>query len=340
MNTMMKLLLLAACSPLYLGACGGGGGGSPNVICTNGTIVANEINDYAFSSSFTLPPVSVKPMSSLTFDWSAVTKDFLGHPLSTVADLNTIEVLLVGLSSATFEMQLNTDTFGQGSLLVTPPPSFNPTGGVTSATLYNDFSAGGVAVTPDNAGMYLDPTMFPPANNTYVVAAQTGTDLGNNIRMLQAFKLDSSSSNTTVALTNSSTELSYTADLHNLHPTGVPAGTAALTLDWSQMKTNALGGNFILTNITSAIVGHYSQTPAQLESQFLDLQTIATDLYTAEIGSGTLLDFTMLKDSAGNGFPGVDASGTWLVALTCGNCRNPAPWYLTVLEPAPQPCAK
>ncbi len=93
-----------------------------------------------------------------------------------------------------------------------------------------------------------------------------------------------------------------------------------------------------ITNITSAIVGHYTQTPAELESQFLDLRTIAQDLYTAQIQSGTSLDFTTLMDSAGNPFPGVDSTGTWLVALICGNCRNPAPWYLTILEPAAQPC--
>jgi hypothetical protein len=44
-------------------------------------------------------------------------------------------------------------------------------------------------------------------------------------------------------------------------------------------------------------------------------------------------------DDKGNSFPGVDSNGTWLVALLCTNCRNPAPYYLTVLEPVAQPCA-
>ena len=81
-------------------------------------------------------------------------------------------------------------------------------------------------------------------------------------------------------------------------------------------------------------------TPAELEAQFTDLRTIATDLYSANIFSGTVLDFTMLADSTGNPFPGVDSTGTWLVALFCDNCRNPAPWYLTILESVSQPCAR
>ena len=140
-------------------------------------------------------------------------------------------------------------------------------------------------------------------------------------------------------MTNNSTTLSYTANLHSLHPTGVPAGKANLTLDWSQIQTNALGQPFVTTNIADAIVGHYTQTPAQLETQFLDLRTIATDLYTANIPSGSVLDFTQLKDKSNNSFPGVDSTGTWLVGLICSGCRNPAPYYLTVLQPTPQPCA-
>jgi hypothetical protein len=104
-------------------------------------------------------------------------------------------------------------------------------------------------------------------------------------------------------------------------------------------KKNALGAPFDLTQVTSAIVGHYTQTPAQLEGQFLDLETVATELYRADIPSGTKLDFTMLMDANGAPFPGVTSDGTWLVGLRCGMCRNPAPWYMTVLVPAAQPCA-
>jgi len=353
---MTQLTKLLFALPLFLlpmacGSSGGGGGHDggdagdaadappPVVTCTDGNIVANEANDYLFRSTITLPPVTVKSMSNLAFDWGGVTKDFLGHTVNPVSDLNTIIIMLWSLPLTEFEKELNADALFTNALVVSPPPSLIPTGGATSAMLY-DFTLNGTALTPAMFNMYFDATAYPPATTTYLVAAQTGTNLGTGIRMLQTFQLDSASTNTSVTLTNSSAQLQYTANLHSLDPTGVPAGTAALMLDWGQMKTNALGADFISTNITSAIVGHYTQTPAQLESQFLDLQTIAADLYTANILSGSILDFTTLKDSAGNSFPGVDATGTWLVGLTCGNCRNPAPWYLTILEPVPQPCAK
>jgi hypothetical protein len=332
-------LFAAALLPLLAIACGNGRGGSPSVTCTDGNIVANEANDYAFSSTITLPPVTVKSMSNLAFDWSQVTQDFLGHTVDPVADLNTIVVMLWQMSLAEFEKELNADSLQTKYLVVSPPPSLMPSAGMTSAMLY-DFTINGSSIAPAMFNMDFDPVAFPPATTTYLLAAQTGTNLGTGIRMLQAFQLDDASTNTAVTLTNSSASLMYTADLHSLHPTGVPAGTAAMTLDWGSLdgKTNALGGTFIATNITSAIVGHYTQTPAELETQFLDLQLIATDLYTANIPPGTTLDFTTLADSGGNPFPGVDSTGTWLVGLTCGNCKNPAPWYLTILVPAAQPC--
>ena len=214
---------------------------------------------------------------------------------------------------------------------------------MTTTTLYDNFISANGPVDSSMAATYLDAATYTPSNSTFVIAAQTGTNMiGTGIRMLQSFELDPASSNTTVTMTNNSTTLTYSANLHSLHPTGVPAGTAALTLDWSQLSTNGLNetlsndgspGTVARTNIGNAIVGHYTQTPAELESQFLDLQTIATDLYKADIPSGTVLDFTTLVDDKGAAFPGVDSTGTWLVALICTGCRNPAPYYLTILEP-------
>jgi hypothetical protein len=343
--TRAKALLSAALAvvPLLTASCGSSTP-SPSVTCTNGTIVAAEANDYGFKSSIMLHPVKVKPMSDLMFDWSGVTTDFLTHPVDPVKDLTTIFVLLVNLPVANLETQLDNDTFVTSSVQITPPPQLAPTG-QTSASLYEDFTSGGETINETKAAPYLDPTMWTPANSTFAVAAETGPNLGIDIRMLQSFELDPSSTNTKVTLTNSSTTLTYHADLHSLHPTGVPAATAALTLDWSQIQKNALGNDFgntattPTTSITSAIVGHYTQSPSQLEGQFLDLQTIAQELYTADVPFGNTLDFTTLMDSSGNPFTGVTSDGTWLVGLICGTCQNPAPWYLTVLTPVTQPCA-
>jgi hypothetical protein len=307
----------------------GCGGGSD--MCLGPNIVANEKNNYMFSSTITLPPVTVASMSNLTFDWSALTKDFLGHPLNPATDLVMGIMMIWDMPRAEFETALNADALFTADLVVSPPLNL-PLAGATSARLH-DFLINGTAVSTEMFNAYFDAALYPPASSTFIVGVQAGTELGRDIRMLQAFELDPTSTTTNVALTDTSTQLTYTANLRSLTITGVPAGTAALTLDWSQMTTNALGAAFTENTVTSAIVGHYTQTPAELEARFLDLDRIAVATYRANVASGSVLDFTTLRDENGAGFPGIDASGTWMVGLVCGNCRNPAPWYMTILKP-------
>jgi hypothetical protein len=309
------------------------------MMCIGANVVAAPVNNYAFSSTMKLDPATAKSMTNLTFDWSAVTKDFLGHTLNTVSDLNTVTVLMFQLPLADLQTKLNDDSLSMSDVYVVPPPSWpdpgQSTGGATSAQLYS-FSVNGTHLMPSDFNMYFDPATYPASMFSYVVTAATGTTVGTGFRMLQSFQLDPNSSATTVALTNTSTKLSYTANLHSLTITGVPSGTAALTLDWSQMEMgqkNALGHDFTQGYITDAVVGHYTETPAQLEGKFLDIDLIATKYYRASIPSGSVLDFTTLMDASGAAFPGIDDTGTWLVGLTCGICRNPAPWYLTILKP-------
>jgi len=306
MAKSIPLLALAGGAAVATAACGSSGASTPSVTCTNGAIVAADANNYKFTSQITLQPVAVQQMTNLKFDWSGLTRDFEGHTINPATDVNTAVITLWDL---------------------------------TLPVLY-DFGAPGETITPAMFNAFFDASNYTPANSSFLFIAQSGSDIGRNMRMMQALEVDAASQNTTVTLTNASTQLQYTADLLSLHPTGVPAGTAALTIDWGQMTTNALGHPFDTSQITSAVVGHYSETPQQLQSQFLDLATITTEFYRATIMSGTVLDFTTLvKDGDGSPFPGVSSDGTWLVGLICGNCRNPAPWYMTILVPAAQPCA-
>ena len=327
--TLTPLQAASLCAIAF--AIGGGAGCSKGESCAGANVVAHEANNYAFTSKITLSPVTVAHMSNLTFDWSGVTTDFLGRTVTPATDLNMAIVMFWDLPLAEFEKELNADSLLTADLIVSPPLNL-PIAGATSGQLYS-FMVNGTAVTPEMINQYFDATLYTAANSTFLVGVQTGTDIGRQLRMLQAFDLDASSSETNVKLTNDSTKLTYTANLHSLAVTHVPGGTAALTLDWSQMKTNALGAEFKMSYVTSAIVGHYTQTPAQLEAQFLDLDRIGTATYRADIPSGSVLDFTKLKDENGASFLGIDDNGTWLVGLFCGNCRNPAPWYLTILKP-------
>jgi hypothetical protein len=311
------------------------------VVCGGTTIVASEANDYQFSSTITLPPVTVKSMTNLKFEWGSVTHDFLGHPLNAVTDLNTVSAMIFQLPLSDVQKKLNDDTLKQGDLLTSVPASWPPPGmttnGATTANLY-DFQINGTAITPDMYNSYFDPTMYPPSAFSYMFAAASGTELGQGYRMLQSFNIDPGASGTTVTLTNDSTKLTCDVSLRNLTIAGVTAGTPSLMVDFTDMvasaKKNALGGTFMDGYITSAVIGHYTQTPAELEAKFLDLDMIPTAYYSVDVPGGTMADLSMAKETkTGASFAGIDDTGTWLVGLICGNCRNPAPWYMTIAKP-------
>jgi hypothetical protein len=329
---LFSLLVLAApaCGAGSSGGSGGsGGGGSAGNSCSGNSLVASEAHDYEFTSTLTFPPVKVAPKSDLSFDWSAVNKDFLGHSLDTKKDLNTILVLMWKLTLDDLQTKLNADALKQKDL-VTLPLQYATDGIAASAKMLTFTNSGAPSATEILS--FLDPDTYSPASYTYTLMAAQGSTLGEGTKMIQSFQVDPNSTNTNVALTTDSTKLTYSTDLHSLTPTLVPAGQAALTLEYGQLAKNALGNEWVASNITKALVGHYTQTPTELESKFLDLELIATKLYRGDITTGTKAIFSNLKTDSGEFFPGIDDSGTWLVALQCGGCRNPAPWYLSILK--------
>ena len=178
----------------------------------------------------------------------------------------------------------------------------------------------------------LDPTVYDPAMHTYALMPSAGTQVGKGVHMVQAFWLDPTSTETTVSIGNDSTALMYDVDLLSMLPVSIPAGQNNITVDWSEMETNALGREFKPRSIYEVMITHYTQTPEELEGQFLDLEIIADNMYRGDVLAGNDLAFTDIVDEAGNPFPGITNSGTWVLSLICGTCGNPAPWYLTRLE--------
>jgi hypothetical protein len=313
---------------------GGKGGGSCSPVA-----FANEANDYAFSHAFTFPPVKVQPKSELTFDWSEATADLIGHAIDPKRALNTILVFEWNLTLESFQSKLDSDTLVSNDMTIKQPLQYETDGSHTSAKLFeftfngNPIGTDGGLVTRDQVLMFFDPAKFDPTTHVFTVMAASGSVLGQGTRMIQAFQLDPNSTNTVVKMTPSSANLAYKVDLHTLAPTPVPAASARLTIDWSKLATDALGAVFYATDITHVVIGHYKQSPSELEAQFLDLQLIAVDFYEGDIDSGTKADLSQLRNAKGTSFAGIDSSGTWLLGLQCGGCRSPAPLYLTILKP-------
>lgn len=309
----------------------GSGGSQPS---GSGQIVATEDNNYAFVSTLTLDEIAVAPRTELTFDWSAVTTDFVGHDLRPNEDVVMMAVIIWKLSAEELAIKLNADELKQSDFEGIAM-FYNDDAMATSAQLF-DLTEFGVEIDQSILLDYLDPSKIDPATHAYTAMASSAKDPGKQTRMIQAFRPDPAATNTVVTLRPDSAELDYEVDLTSLTPVEVPAGDPNLTIDWSQIAKNALGGDFDPTAIYEVMVGKFSQSVEELETRFLDLDLIAaeSDLYRGDVTSGSSFSLAETETESGAGFPGIDDSGTWLLGLICGDCTNPAPWYLTVLVPA------
>ncbi len=309
----------------------GGTGGTTNSCASPAVAQATEASNYSFSSTIMLDVIPVAPDSELSVDWSGVTQDFTEVTLDPVADVNLVSLILWNLSPTELAAKMNDDELQQANVVA--PIMYLPMNGETSASMFDFLSAAGTTLLEEEILQYMDAEAYPPANHTYTAMAASGTVLGKGTRMIQAFQLDPSSTNTEIVLDSESTGLTYSATLTDLQPIQVPAGSPDITIDWSGMQTNAMGREFASGRVNEALVAKYSLSPTELQAQFLQLESIHDGIWRGSIATGASVDLSTLTDDSGAAFPGIDDTSTWVVALMCGNCTNPAPWYLTILEP-------
>ncbi|HLV64168.1 MAG TPA: hypothetical protein VKY73_00080 [Polyangiaceae bacterium] len=299
---------------------------------------ATEANNYTFSSTLSVSVTPVAPNTELFFDWSQLNKDFLGHPLDPLTSIDMVSLIVWNLPHDEMVAKLNKDELK--AAFVHSPAALYTMKQKTSASLFEFIVPGGGELPRDELMARLDPTKVDPATHTYTVMPAEGVNIGEGVRMVAAFRLDPTTTNQTVTITPESTQLtSLTATLSTLTPVLVPAAQAAIAVDWSDMiarkAPNALGREWTDRSVTEVMVAHYTETPAELEQQFLNLELIAEGMWRGEVVAGASLALSQLKDTSGQPFTGIDANGTWVLALICGTCANPAPWYLTILKPCP-----
>ena len=302
------------------------------------SFLVDTANNYAFKSEVTLNVVQVAPNTPLNFDWSSLSIDITQQPINLAAgEVKAVMVALLDLSVADFQTKLNAneklDNYSSGALALYPTTQ-------TAANMY-DFGAPGtlVPLAAEYIDPFLDPAVNPPATHTFAVLIQDDTSPGRDVRMVQAVQIEPTSLNADVVITNDSSTLRYETDLNAVVPVQVPRATSNITADWRHLQdvaNNALGSLWTARQVDEVMVARYALTPAELTAQFLALETIALESYRAPVEAGAKLNLSALTEvKTAAPFPGINADGTWVFALFCSKCTNPAPWFLTILQACP-----
>lgn len=282
-----------------------------------------DVHNYDYASTIDMPAVSTAPGADLQLSWGALSQDMQCHDIDPVADVDNIAVLVFSdLSQDEVSTGLNDDTLQQAdlSVYISAEPGADTSVDLSELTFYGT-----------------DPKILPfttPDSGTWMALLTSGTQVAVGTRAMMFFTPTEGESNTAVNLEDSCGMLSFTVELDAL--VSVPLNTEGPWIfDWSGLTRNGQGYPVNLGNIDRMMVAWFAdQDRAGLEERFLDLEQMADRLWSLELrgGAGVQLD-GMTEVGSGAAFDGFTEDGLWMLALRCSTCPNPAPQFLTVLNP-------
>jgi len=291
-----------------------------------------DVNNYQFESKLHIQTIEVAAESDLTIKWDGIKKDIQCHDVTPAEDIDKILFLRFKATSEDEVSDMLDKDNPDSADLIGAPFEFNPDGMKTSAKL-SDFMA--------NSDPFVASQHLKDETNIDLLIFQNGTSLGQGARAM-VFVDPGTAATTTIDMKDYSNEdcslLEFTANLSKLTPVSVAKTGTSWKLDWTKMKTNGQGLPLARPQIDRLLLGFYKdKTVDDLEKGFLDLEEdgVATEGYELKLDAVAHTDLAAAKDrNTGAPFTGFDkGEGTWIMALFCDACSNPAPLVLTVLKP-------
>ncbi len=146
----------------------------------NFVVIAEDRLNYSFESTLAVQTVEVKSMSDLTFDWSEVTTDMLGHDFDPLKSVDMMELMLWQYDKPALIEAINSDDLDT-SLLVSLGQI--PTGNEMSSAQFLDLlSPSGDEVDDALLLEYVDPRLYAPDEHTYFVMVAEGSVFGHGTK--------------------------------------------------------------------------------------------------------------------------------------------------------------
>jgi len=300
------LFLLAACTP--------------EESCADPVALA-DANNYAYTGVINVPSLPTAAGLDLRICWDAVVEDLQCHALDPAADVDTLAIVRFStLTEAEVAAGLTNDTLQQSDV-----------SGYLTYTTVEDTCAqlSGFSLF----GTQVDVPSEYQASYTYLLLLQTGSDIGKGVRALAFLDPQDESTVTDVSVPNACGSLDFTVDLATLDPVPMCA-EGPWVLDWSTVTTDGQGNPFNPDTLDNLLLAFYEgMTVADVQANFLDIEVMATTRWEATLTGEPTVDLSTAVTDDGTAFTGFTGEGVWGLALRNTLSYNPAPAFLTILEP-------
>jgi hypothetical protein len=286
------------------------------------TIVLTDAQNYAFTSMISADCQTIPAGQDSRVDWSALTADILGNTLDPAKDVDTLQLALFpDLTSEQVLAGINDDTLAQSD--VAGFADLQPPDGTTESTL-SAF---------DTMGTPLDVAQIVADGSTYLLNASTQLEDGrvryDTFTFLCPTATDEAA---TIALAPDSATLEWTVDLDGAEPIDM-LGAKKIIVDWSELTQNGSDLEIDLADIDRMLLARYDEDLAAIEADFLRVEALAEDTWSADVEGWGDWPLSDLESPEGEAFTGFEGDGTWILALQCTTCINPAPPFLGVVTP-------
>ncbi len=304
---MFTLLLACSLDPAASDAVEG-----PCVRCT----ILNA-NQYRLDAELTVESVRVRAEHDATVDFTGLTVDLQGHPIDPLTDVDQASLLAFrDLTPDEVREGLEANTLEQADVVLWLTAF--PTTGVVALSEFGTM------------GNTLDAPRYFLSGSTWVLALQSNE--GRTASSMVFLLPDAASDRSEITLTNDTSHLTAEVDLDAFDVVPVAADDPGLVLDWSAVEMDGFGHAFASSDVSQMLLTRYDATPAELASAVLDLERIAAESWTMELGGSTWANLGALRGDTE--FTGITAGSTWVLMLRCETCLNPAPFLLTRLVAA------
>jgi hypothetical protein len=288
----------------------------------SGPITLTDANNYSFTGALDVPVVVTASATDITLNWDQVVEDIQCHAIDPAADIDTVGLVRFStLTQDEVELGLSTNDLQQSAM--SGYVQFENDAEVTTTTLGVMSFFGTQIVIEDE---------YFEGGGTYMLLLTTGSTPGVGARMITFLEPQAAASETTVDVANGCGVLDFAVDLTSLTSPAV-CTDGPYDVDWSAITVDGQGNAVDASQIDNLLLGYYpGLTVADIEADFLDLESLATNLYELPLTGGTTADLTLASDGTTT-FSGFSGDGVWVLALQCSRCYNPAPLFVTVLNP-------
>lgn len=307
---MVLSLLLFACN-----------GSKDDSAGTEANVLLFDENNFRYEGDVSVPSVTTVSGQDITICWDQIRGNIQCHDIDPVIDVDNL-----GLARFPYKTQADVEQgISLNSLLQADIDGYVEynTDHVETCVQLSEFSFFG---TPIDV-----PSEYVADGGTYMLMLTEGLEPGINAKVITFLQPSLDSDNTRVDVPDSCGLLDFSATLTDLVPLTVPAA-GPWVVDWSALTHDGIQAPLVLSSIDRLMVAYYEgKTPEELQGQFLDLEIIMDRSYTMDLPGGTVADLSKATGADGT-FPGFEGEGTWLLALFCGRCYNPAPVFLSVVQ--------